>query len=1437
MSTGRALADPEEAWSVSFGGSDDDAAYAVAQAADGGYVLAGETRSAGAGGRDVWLVKTDAEGNQVWTTTLGGTNDDVAYDIQATRDGGFVIAGKTHSFRTDGEDTAVFSDFWLIKTDSEGNELWSQAYGNQILPMADGGLPTSDVAYSVQETADGGFIMAGQTFLKQDDEPFPSNHFWLVKTGPDGTEQWRKVFGGTWNDEARAVRQTADGGYILAGSTMSASNGETTDAWLVKTGADGNLVWSQAYGGSGIDMARDVIQAPDGGYVFTGLTNSSGEGFSDFWMVKTDGDGNQEWATTFGGLTRETAHSISQTCDGGYVMAGWTESFPPGDNFLLVKADADGNLVWDQLLGDSAGAYDIEETADGGYIIAGWTGSLFGLRDFLLIKTQPDCNVPAASRAVAVLENTGPSSITAALVGFDPAPDGSPYEFLYGGAFVSADNPLPPGQLACTVAIEGLASGSRLVLDQIGSFDSPLIDAVTGEFGAPELEIDVTTLAFDLAYPSATEGRIAGVYSFVLESPCAAATPAPALPPQPAPTALAELKVMDFFGVVISVSGDILVVSIDGEPAQVAVNSDTKIRLPRIPQAGLADLSPGDVVAVSLKEVDGQLVADKIHLIPGKTQFRHIPGSVIFSSATEITIQPPGKGKGPLTFTITPSTRIKLRGNASEIAVGSFVVVGAARDPATGGLATNALEINVTGRKIRQPAAVALPADPIQTPSTAEIQGVFGGVNPDGSWDIGGNAVFLDESTLIDDGLVAGQVLEVEAVIQEDGTLLALSIESEDQSLEIANTTKLEGVFQGIDESTGNWIISGTAVTVDASTDTDGLPEEGQRVEVTAVLQDDGSLLAREIENAGPGLQADAEENLQFKIEGIFQGIDPAGRWLVNGAAIAVDPLTRLEGTLAVGSRVEVKAIVQSDGTPLATKIEGEEKDIRKPKNRAKIRGIIQSISDDGTLQINGISVALSVLTESAVEPKVGDLVAVDALIQTDGTLVAREVETAEAGELAEPSKVNIEGIVDAVNPDGSIVVNGITVAISVLSDIQIDLAPGQSIKLKGLIRGDGSITAREIKGKGRKTGGKFSGAKVEGRVERVNRDESGRVISLVVDGLTVAVEALTETEIALEPGAQVEIDAIVIDGKFAAKKIERAGRGASRSSNARNRGVKLEGAIEALQTDNRGRVISVMVNGIHVAVAALDRSRGSLQVGQTVELETNNTGGVLRASQVKTKKPEKEKQRFDEFDVSGIVEAVDRDDTGILLAIVVNGQKFAVEALTKVEGDLGVGASVKLEGIVVDGVLLASEIEGPKAKGRPDNPGSQGQGASNGRGRPDNPGSQGRGAGNSRGKAQTKTEIEDGAGLGTSDTNKDSSGSGSTSSTDEKDSSGSGSGSSSDDEKDSSGSGSGSGSSADDDAEEAAKQAEDDAKDAEKQAEKDAKEAAESAIGVFYQA
>ncbi|WXG46216.1 MAG: hypothetical protein WED05_06055 [Candidatus Atabeyarchaeum deiterrae] len=213
---------------------------------------------------------------------------------------------------------------------------------------------------------------------------------WLAATMPPPQAAWNKTYGGTGYDAARSVQQTSDGGYILAGYTSSFGAGGY-DFWLVKTDGSGNQQWNKTYGGASDDGARSVQQTSDGGYVVAGYTTSFGAGGYDFWLVKTDGSGNQQWNKTYGGTGYDSAQSVQQTSDGGYVMAGGT--FLSGASFAdfcLVKTDGSGNQQWNKTYGGAVhdSAYSVQQTSDGGYIVAGLTWSFgAGGDDFWLVKT------------------------------------------------------------------------------------------------------------------------------------------------------------------------------------------------------------------------------------------------------------------------------------------------------------------------------------------------------------------------------------------------------------------------------------------------------------------------------------------------------------------------------------------------------------------------------------------------------------------------------------------------------------------------------------------------------------------------------------------------------------------------------------------------------------------------------------------------------------------------------------------------------------------------------------------------------------------------------------------------------------------------------------------------------------------------------------------
>ncbi len=369
-------------WSRTVGGAEEDGALSLIITSDGGYTLAGYTRSFGAGEYDFWLIKTDDSGSMVWNRTYGGAESDIALSLIETSDGGYALTGYTDSFGG-GDD-----DFWLVKTDASGNMEWNQTYGGN----------GDDYACSLVEAADGGYTIAGYTRsygAGRDD-------FWLVKTDSSGSAEWNRTYGG-WDDEGIiSLVLCSDGGYALAGMTESFGHGsDRDDFWLVKTDSSGNMEWNQTYGGTIREYSFSLVQTSDGGYAFAGSTCSFGAGNHDSWLVKTDSSGNMEWNQTYGGTEADGTTSLIQTSDGGYALSGSTESFGAGSgDFWLIKTDDSGNMEWNRTYGDVEFdiASSLVEASDGGYAIAGYTYSTgAGKSDLWLIKTDELGNIPEFS--------------------------------------------------------------------------------------------------------------------------------------------------------------------------------------------------------------------------------------------------------------------------------------------------------------------------------------------------------------------------------------------------------------------------------------------------------------------------------------------------------------------------------------------------------------------------------------------------------------------------------------------------------------------------------------------------------------------------------------------------------------------------------------------------------------------------------------------------------------------------------------------------------------------------------------------------------------------------------------------------------------------------------------------------------------------------------
>ena len=340
---------------VLWGKTFDGVARSTQQTSDGGYIFAGYTKSFEDDSDDALLIKTDSEGNEVWSKTYGGINYDWAYSVQQTSDGGYILAGRTVFLEYDS------SDALLIKTDSEGNEVWSRTFGGA-------NIDDSEEAKSVQQTFDGGYIFAGyvQSFGEG------SEGAWLMKIDSEGNEVWSKTFGGN-GYIAYSVQQTSDGGYIIGARSWSFEE-SSANALLIKTDSEGTEVWSRTFGGADSDYAYSIQQISDGGYILAGSTRSFGEGSADAWLIKTDSEGNEVWSKTFGGGDGDYAHSVQQISDGGYILAGDTRSFGEGSaDAWLIKTDSEGNEVWNKTFGgeNSDSVYWIKQTSDGSYVLAG----------------------------------------------------------------------------------------------------------------------------------------------------------------------------------------------------------------------------------------------------------------------------------------------------------------------------------------------------------------------------------------------------------------------------------------------------------------------------------------------------------------------------------------------------------------------------------------------------------------------------------------------------------------------------------------------------------------------------------------------------------------------------------------------------------------------------------------------------------------------------------------------------------------------------------------------------------------------------------------------------------------------------------------------------------------------------------------------------------
>ena len=465
------------------------------------------------------------------------------------------------------------------------------------------------------------------------------------------------------------------------------------------------------------------------------------------------------------------------------------------------------------------------------------------------------------------------------------------------------------------------------------------------------------------------------------------------------------------------------------------------------------------------------------------------------------------------------------------------------------------------------------------------------------------------------------------------------------------------------------WIVSGNAVTIATDTDTDGVPTPGQEVRITARRLDDGTLLAREVENRTGAQRAPRDAGV-VNVVGTLREIDSDGNWRVNGAAFAVDENTTLKGEPRVGNRVRVRAVREADRL-LAKVIAGIEQNTDRATRDVVIRGRIEN----GTLIVNGVLV------------KTGDITEVD-------------------GELADGRLVRIKAIVEA---DGTLVVNGITIKPHPDAESKGEIVVGGSVRIVGVLGPDGVVIAGALKGENRAATPTATEVKVEGAIESLERSADETVVGLIVDGTAIRLRDLTDIKVRLRPGVQVTVQAVIIDGTVVARKVvqRRALQLAEPPS------VTISGKIQRLRRNSAGEVTAILINRVVLQVVESTRVSGTLEVGVAVRITGVSRSGRFVAAVVRSAKgaTDSDAEQSDtatdaaqeprEITVEGVVEAIVRNRDRQIVGLEIRGHKIAVNEDTEVSGIVRIGVRVTVTAEVVGRRVIATEVQGRTADSR----------------------------------------------------------------------------------------------------------------------------------------
>jgi len=440
---------PAIEWQNTIGGIGFDQIWSIQQTTDDGYILGGSSNSNISGdktenswgGDDFWVLKLDATGATEWQNTIGGSGSELLFSLQQTADGGYILGGFSSSNISGDktENSLGETDYWVLKVDATGAIEWQNTIGGN----------REDALNSLQQTPDGGYILGGvsESNISGDKTENSNGRFdyWVVKLDATGIIQWQNTIGGDGNDQLTSLDQTSDGGYIVGGYSRSNISGDksencldqsTGDYWVVKLNATGDVQWENTIAGNSSELFNSLQQTADGGYILGGSSSSQISGDKtenslsiDIWILKLTATGDIHWQHTIGGTDIDELLSIQQTSEGGYILGASSQSNISGDktenclghhDYWVLKLDATGAIQWQNTIG--GGKTDVlrtcQQTRDGGYILGGHSGSTIsvdktedgnGSFDYWIIKLAPETvpteEAPTTHTSVTIYPN------------------------------------------------------------------------------------------------------------------------------------------------------------------------------------------------------------------------------------------------------------------------------------------------------------------------------------------------------------------------------------------------------------------------------------------------------------------------------------------------------------------------------------------------------------------------------------------------------------------------------------------------------------------------------------------------------------------------------------------------------------------------------------------------------------------------------------------------------------------------------------------------------------------------------------------------------------------------------------------------------------------------------------------------------------------------